>query len=181
MIRRLRYLLLSAPFWFANLSLAQEPIYVSGVKHTLTEADFEKSTFYWGNILRTTYKAKIPVSGDYGQDMFFDIAGTLEGYGEVLDLTCIWIDGRNFCQSEPLYHLRFGGNLEVKCSGERVGRDWDHTSQPNLHKQDVLQKSRFVINELVNLGGDCKELELNLISYVQQGELDLSILITEQF
>lgn len=111
-------------------------IYVSGVKHTITQQEFV------GNIYGSVYTAKIPVSGDNGQQLIFDIDARISGNGALdtgFECHKMYPQPGGFvligagtppdCQFttvNPSNRFRFIVELNAYCSSIPIGTDMDN-------------------------------------------------------
>ncbi|WDD99077.1 hypothetical protein [Thalassomonas actiniarum] len=82
---------------FADIEQAAEPIYIDGVLYQLTKSDF--TPIYISHYIQAgrerirverlvAYTLTIPVYGDIGQELIFDINGRSDGYAMDLSVSC---------------------------------------------------------------------------------------------
>ncbi|WDE11874.1 hypothetical protein [Thalassomonas haliotis] len=94
----LRYPVAAPEPVLAEMDIYVEPIYIGGVMYKLTKADFTP-IYRVEYIYRpcsipqpvwvlTGYKTTIPVNGDYGQELHFEISGRSDGTEMALQASC---------------------------------------------------------------------------------------------
>ncbi|WDD99090.1 hypothetical protein [Thalassomonas actiniarum] len=172
---------------FCSLMVSQaaaaDVVYVSGSKHNLSKADFQRS----GN----TYTANIEVVGDYGQTLIFDIDAIVAGRG--------YQDNREVCftyhPDEPPCHesytewlpnFRYVVDLKVSCNGIAIGLDSENKNMlvnEGVRVRDTGREVSLLIdNELVT-GGNCQQLQVIVdgteLSSIDS--IDLDVLVAEAF
>ncbi|WP_281561092.1 hypothetical protein [Thalassomonas sp. RHCl1] len=118
----------------ANLQAFDDVIYIAGSKHTITKQAFSQS----GSV----YTAKIPVSGDYGQQLIFDIDARISGNGAIdTGFEChklypqpggyFLIGAGNppdctYTTVNPSNQFRFIVEMNAYCSNIAIGTDMDN-------------------------------------------------------
>jgi len=125
---------LSAMLFTAKLLAFNEVIYVAGSKYNITKQSFS------GN--GSVYTAKIPVSGDYGQQLIFDIDARISGNGAIdTGFEChklypqpggyFLIGAGNppdctYTTVNPSNQFRFIVEMNAYCSSIPIGTDMDN-------------------------------------------------------
>ncbi|WDD98706.1 hypothetical protein [Thalassomonas actiniarum] len=118
----------------ANLQAFDDVIYIAGSKHSINKQAFSQS----GSV----YTAKIPVSGDYGQQLIFDIDARISGNGAIdTGFEChklypqpggyFLIGAGNppdctYTTVNPSNQFRFIVEMNAYCSNIAIGTDMDN-------------------------------------------------------
>ncbi|WP_299939779.1 hypothetical protein [uncultured Microbulbifer sp.] len=154
---------------FTGKTLA-EVVYVGGALHTLNRSDFQPS----GD---TKFTAFVDVIGDFGQDLVFNINGTIGGQGnqKVLSIpVChdrgnpdpyfrgcqVWIGARRFSKE-----FRYIAEIQVICSGRAIGSDMDNKNQlSDIEIANKYREVKLLVNRRLSTQGKCKQLKIDLIA-----------------
>jgi len=174
---------------------AADTLYVGGTLHTLAKSDFTRS----GN----NYTAYIDVLGDNGQELIFDIDGTVggQGYQEVtyrqeIRGCNLWennVKGRDYSTclvpnyvDVPVYSndFRYVAELQVTCSGIAVGSDMDDKNAlVNGKVTDKYREVKLLVSKRRTTGGNCSQLKVLVkgLELESISNISLDVLIGEAF
>ncbi|WDE05413.1 hypothetical protein SG34_000220 [Thalassomonas viridans] len=174
---------------------AADTLYVGGTLHTLAKSDFVQS----GN----NYTAYIDVIGDHGQQLVFDIDGTVGGQGyqgvtyrQEIRGCNLWennVKGRDYSTclvpnyvQVPVYsnEFRYVAELQVTCNGIAIGSDMDDKNAlVNGKVSNEYREVKLLVSNRRTTGGYCQQLkvlvkglELDSIS-----NISLDVLVGETF
>ena len=129
-----------------SVNAAMEPIYIGGVLYQLDKADFTpeyNERWYWPPceedpvLIKTLkgYTVNIPVDGDYGQDLIFDINGRSDGKIMNLTATC---GAFSASDSGDKYIISKQMNTNGTCTNMELKFDFTSSIPPTMIELSVL-------------------------------------------
>ncbi|QFT56227.1 hypothetical protein [Microbulbifer sp. THAF38] len=164
----LKYMLPALALLFVNQSFA-EVVFISGVKHSVTEYSHSSDT---------QRVADIDILGDEGQEITFDITAIVSGLGRLNpDVICRYTYGRDNCytRNHPrifdfVYDVRVTANCVAK-DGSRtaIGADRDNKNvYTSVPISDFRSEVVLTIDNASISGEKCETLTIDI-----QGDLDV--------
>ena len=158
--------------------------YVGGTFTRLDINDFTRS----GNHYVTT----VDVVGDNGQQLIFDIDGTVSGYGKQdtqLIHICLQRGPNGVCYEPDIRVIydddfRYMVELKLTCNGIAIGSDLEHRNEVvNGSVGNRYRSVELMVSKETRTNGNCNQLrvEVNGLDLDKIDNIDLDLLIAEAF
>ncbi|WDE05398.1 hypothetical protein SG34_000145 [Thalassomonas viridans] len=137
-----------------------DAVYISGIKHTLTLADFQHSG--------EDYLANINVIGDSGQNLLFDVDAVVigDGYQEEKEVCFTYHPDDPPCSESYIRNaFSFAVDLQVSCSGINIGMDMDNKNErlrPGERVSYTRREVKLMVSKELITGGNCRQLQVTV-------------------
>lgn len=153
-------ILLCSLFLSQHVLAFADAVYISGIKHTLTSADFQRSG--------DDYIAHIDVIGDTGQNLLFDVDAVVigDGYQEEKEVCFNYHPDEPPCSESYIRNaFNYAVDLQVTCSGINIGMDMDNKNErlrPGEQVNFTRREVKLMVSKELATGGNCQQLQVQV-------------------